>query len=35
MAELSADVICRKLGIAAECRTRDTVLLPHTALYAA
>lgn len=35
MAELSADVICRKLGIVAECRTRDTVLLPHTAFYAA
>jgi glycerol-3-phosphate dehydrogenase len=35
MAELSADVICRKLGIAAECHTRHTVLLPHTALYAA
>jgi glycerol-3-phosphate dehydrogenase len=35
MAELSADVICRKLGIGAECRTRDTVLLPHTAFYAA
>lgn len=35
MAELSADVICRKLGIVAECRTRHTVLLPHTAFYAA
>jgi glycerol-3-phosphate dehydrogenase len=35
MAELCADVICRKLGIEAECRTRDTVLLPHTELFAA
>jgi glycerol-3-phosphate dehydrogenase len=35
MAELCADVICRKLGVEAECRTRDTVLLPHTELFAA
>ncbi|MGZ8606648.1 MAG: FAD-dependent oxidoreductase [Actinomycetota bacterium] len=35
MAELCADVICRKLGIEAECRTRDTILLPHTELFAA
>jgi glycerol-3-phosphate dehydrogenase len=35
MAELCADVICQKLGIEAECRTRDTVLLPHTELFAA
>ena len=35
MAELCADVICRKLGIEAECRTRETVLLPHTELFAA
>jgi glycerol-3-phosphate dehydrogenase len=35
MAELCADVICRKLGVEATCRTRDTVLLPHTAYYAA
>lgn len=35
MAELCADVVCGKLGIEAECRTRDTVLLPHTAHYAA
>jgi glycerol-3-phosphate dehydrogenase len=34
MAQLCADVVCRKLGIEAECRTRDTVLLPHTAYYA-
>jgi glycerol-3-phosphate dehydrogenase len=35
MAELCSDVICRKLGFEAECRTRDTVLLPHEAYYAA
>jgi glycerol-3-phosphate dehydrogenase len=35
MAELCADVICRKLGVEAECRTRETVLLPHEAFYAA
>jgi glycerol-3-phosphate dehydrogenase len=35
MAELCANVICAKLGIEAECRTRDTVLLPHEAYYAA
>jgi glycerol-3-phosphate dehydrogenase len=34
MAELCADVVCRKLDIEAECRTRETVLLPHTAFYA-
>jgi glycerol-3-phosphate dehydrogenase len=35
MAEVCADVVCRKLGIDADCRTRETVLLPHEALYAA
>jgi glycerol-3-phosphate dehydrogenase len=35
MAEVSADVVCRKLGLDAACRTRDTVLLPHTAHFAA
>jgi glycerol-3-phosphate dehydrogenase len=35
MAELCANVICAKLGVEAECRTRDTVLLPHEAYYAA
>jgi len=35
MAELCADVICHKLDIDEPCRTRDTVLLPHTAYYAA
>ena len=34
MAELCADVVCRKLGVEARCRTRETVLLPHTAFYA-
>ena len=33
MAELCADVVCRKLGIDEPCHTRDTVLLPHTAYY--
>ncbi|HEX8940773.1 MAG TPA: FAD-dependent oxidoreductase, partial [Candidatus Limnocylindrales bacterium] len=35
MAEATANVICRKLGIETPCRTRETVLLPHTAYYAA
>jgi glycerol-3-phosphate dehydrogenase len=35
MAELCADVVCRKLDVDTPCRTRDTVLLPHTAYYAA
>jgi glycerol-3-phosphate dehydrogenase len=35
IAELCADVICRKLDIDEPCRTRDTVLLPHTAYYSA
>jgi glycerol-3-phosphate dehydrogenase len=35
MAELCADLVCRKLGIDAPCRSRDTVLLPHTAYYTA
>jgi glycerol-3-phosphate dehydrogenase len=34
MAQLCADVVCRKLGIDAGCRTREAVLLPHTAFYA-
>jgi len=33
MAELCADVVCRKLGIDEPCATRDTALLPHTAYY--
>ena len=35
MAELCSNVICDKLGVEAECRTRETVLLPHEAYYAA
>ena len=35
MAEHCADVVCRKLDVQEPCRTRDTVLLPHTAYYAA
>ena len=35
MAESGADLVCRKLGIDEPCRTRDTVLLPHHAYYAA
>lgn len=35
MAELCADVVCRKLGIDAPSRTRETVLLPHSAFYEA
>jgi glycerol-3-phosphate dehydrogenase len=35
MAELCADVVCRKLGVDERCLTRETVLLPHTAYYAA
>jgi len=35
MAELCANVVCEKLDIDEPCRTRDTVLLPHTAYYAA
>ncbi len=33
MAELTADVVCRKLGIETPCRTAETVLLPHTAFH--
>lgn len=35
MAETCAGVVCRKLGVEEPCRTRDTVLLPHTAAVAA
>ena len=35
MAELCADVVCRKLDIDEPCRTKETVLLPHTAYYTA
>jgi glycerol-3-phosphate dehydrogenase len=33
MAEATADVVCQKLGIEEPCRTREVVLLPHTAYY--
>jgi glycerol-3-phosphate dehydrogenase len=33
MAELCADVLCRKLGIDEPSTTRETVLLAHTAYY--
>ncbi|HET7828763.1 MAG TPA: hypothetical protein VFL03_04335, partial [Candidatus Limnocylindrales bacterium] len=32
MAELTADVVVRKLGLDVPCRTAETVLLPHTAM---
>jgi glycerol-3-phosphate dehydrogenase len=35
MAELCADVVCRKLDVDEPCRTRATVLLPHAAYFAA
>jgi glycerol-3-phosphate dehydrogenase len=35
MAEVCADVVCRKLGVEESCRTRETVLLPHVAYFAA
>jgi glycerol-3-phosphate dehydrogenase len=33
MAETTADVICKKMGMENPCSTRDFVLLPHTAYY--
>ncbi len=33
MAEVTANVVVAKLGLEAPCRTRDVVLLPHTAYY--
>jgi len=33
MAETAANVVCQKLGVDAPCRTREVVLLPHTAYY--
>lgn len=33
MAEATADVVCRRLGVEAPCRTREHVLLPHTAYF--
>ncbi len=34
MAEAAANVVCQKLGLDAPGRTREFVLLPHTAYYA-
>jgi glycerol-3-phosphate dehydrogenase len=34
MAEATANVVCKKLGIESPCRTREYPLLPHTAYYA-
>lgn len=34
MAEMTANVVCQKLGIGEPCRTREVMLLPHTAYYA-
>jgi len=34
MAEATADMVCRKLGVDRPCATRTTELLPHTAYYA-
>lgn len=33
MAEATANVICEKLGVDEPCKTREVVLLPHTAYY--
>lgn len=33
MAEAAADVVCQKLGVDQPCRTREVVLLPHTAFF--
>jgi glycerol-3-phosphate dehydrogenase len=33
MAELTADLVARKLGVEAPCRTRDVVLLSHLAFH--
>lgn len=35
MAEVCADVVCRKLSVEGACRTRETLLLPHMAAFAA
>ncbi len=34
MAEVAGNVVAKKLGVEAPCRTREVVLLPHTAYYA-
>ena len=33
MAEATADLVCRKLGVEAPCRTRDILLAPPTAYW--
>jgi hypothetical protein len=33
MAETTANVVAKKMGIEQGCGTRDVVLLPHTAYY--
>ena len=33
MAEAAAAVVANKLGVDEPCRTRETVLLPHTDFY--
>ncbi|MFN2138642.1 MAG: FAD-dependent oxidoreductase [Candidatus Promineifilaceae bacterium] len=33
MAEVTADIVCGKLGIDEPCRTREVILLPHTAFF--
>jgi glycerol-3-phosphate dehydrogenase len=35
MAEVCTDVVCGKLGVDEPCRTKETVLLPHAAAFAA
>ena len=35
MAEVCSDVVCGKLGVDEPCRTKETVLLPHAAAFAA
>ncbi len=35
MAEVTADVVCAKLGLVRRCETTEVVLLPHTAWYSA
>jgi glycerol-3-phosphate dehydrogenase len=34
MAEAAADLVCRKLGVDAECRTREATCLPYSVYYA-
>lgn len=34
MAEKTADLVCQKLGVQAECRTREVILRSHRAFYA-